>query len=233
MSGTGRPRQIPLALAHEPALGRDDLVVTPANAEAISMIDRWPDWPSAVVVLAGPAGSGKSHLASIWREWSQASSVRPAELGRATNASRTGPVLVDGIGVGPFDEAALFHLINTVRASGTHLLLTSRRFPLAWDAHLPDLVSRLRAATTVEVHEPDDALLEGVIAKLFADRQVEVEPHVVSYLARRIERSVATAIDVVDRLDRAALEEKSRITRSLAARIVSALDEGQGALPFP
>ena len=68
---------------------------------------------------------------------------------------------------------------------------------------------------------------------LFADRQVEVEPHVVSYLARRIERSVATAIDVVDRLDRAALEEKSRITRALAARVVSALDEGQGALPFP
>jgi chromosomal replication initiation ATPase DnaA len=137
------------------------------------------------------------------------------------------------VGDGPFDEAALFHLLNMIRSAGTHLLLTSRRFPLAWGAELPDLVSRLRTATTVEVHEPDDALLEGVIAKLFADRQVEVEPHVVSYLARRIERSVATAIDVVERLDRAALEEKSRITRGLAARIVSALDEGQGALPFP
>jgi len=233
MSGTYRPRQIPLALAHDPALGRDDLVVTPANAEAVSMIDRWPDWPSAVVVLAGPAGSGKSHLASIWREWSGAGSMRPAEFGRATETSGAGPLLVDGIGEGPFDEAALFHLINAVHASGTHLLLTSRRFPLAWGVHLPDLVSRLRVATTVEVHEPDDALLEGVIAKLFADRQVEVEPHVVSYLARRIERSVSTAIDVVDRLDHAALEEKSRITRALASRIVSALDEGQGALPFP
>jgi chromosomal replication initiation ATPase DnaA len=220
-------------MAHEPALGRDDLVVTPANAEAVSMIDRWPDWPSAVVVLAGPAGSGKSHLASIWREWSKATIILPGKPGGAADASATGPVLVDGIGDGPFDEAGLFHLINAVRASGTHLLLTSRRFPLAWGASLPDLVSRLRAATTVEVHEPDDALLEGVIAKLFADRQVEVEPHVVSYLARRIERSVATAIDVVDRLDRAALEEKSRITRALAARIVSALDEGQATLPFP
>jgi chromosomal replication initiation ATPase DnaA len=233
VSGTDRPRQIPLALAHEPAFGRDDLVVTPANAEAVSMIDRWPDWPSAVVVLAGPAGSGKSHLASIWREWSKATIILPGKPGGATDASVIGPVLVDGIGEGPFDEAGLFHLINAVRASGTHLLLTSRRFPLAWGASLPDLVSRLRAATTVEVHEPDDALLEGVIAKLFADRQVEVEPHVVSYLARRIERSVATAIDVVDRLDRAALEEKSRITRALAARIVSALDEGQATLPFP
>jgi chromosomal replication initiation ATPase DnaA len=232
MSETGRPRQIPLALGHKPALGRDDLIVTPANAEAVSMIDRWPDWPSAVVVLAGPAGSGKSHLASIWREWSGAESVPAEELGDMA-AAPAGPVLVDGVGDGPFDEAALFHLLNMIRSAGTHLLLTSRRFPLAWGAELPDLVSRLRTATTVEVHEPDDALLEGVIAKLFADRQVEVEPHVVSYLARRIERSVATAIDVVERLDRAALEEKSRITRGLAARIVSALDEGQGALPFP
>jgi chromosomal replication initiation ATPase DnaA len=231
MPGTDRPRQIPLALAHEPALGREDLVVTPANAEAVSMIDRWPDWPSPVVVLAGPAGSGKSHLAAIWREWSGAASVPAAQLSEIEGAP-AGPVLIDGIGGGPFDEAALFHVVNAVRANGMHLLLTSRRFPLAWGVRLPDLVSRLKAATTVEVHEPDDALLEGVIAKLFADRQVEVEPHVVSYLARRIERSVATAIDVVDRLDRAALEEKSRITRGLAARVVSTLDEGQGAFPF-
>jgi chromosomal replication initiation ATPase DnaA len=183
------------------------------------------------VVLAGPAGSGKSHLASIWREWSGAENLPPDRLDRIGGAP-AGPVLVDGIGEGPFDEAALFHLFNAVRANGAHLLLTSRRFPLAWGATLPDLVSRLKTVTIVEVHEPDDALLEGVITKLFADRQVEVEPHVVFYLARRIERSVATAIDVVDRLDRTALEEKSRITRSLAARIVGALDEGQGALPF-
>jgi chromosomal replication initiation ATPase DnaA len=232
MFGADRPRQIPFSLGHEPALSRDDLIVTPANAEAVSMIDRWPDWPSAVVVLAGPAGSGKSHLAAVWQEWSGAASLPVADLAGMAGAP-AGPVLVDGIGEQPFDEAALFHLVNSVQSNGTHLLLTSRRFPLAWGAQLPDLVSRLRVATTVEVHEPDDALLEGVIAKLFADRQVDVEPHVVSYLARRIERSVATAIDVVDRLDRAALEEKSRITRSLAARIVSALDEGQGALPFP
>jgi chromosomal replication initiation ATPase DnaA len=231
MPETGRPRQIPLALGHKPALGRDDLIVTPANAEAVSMIDRWPDWPSAVMVLAGPAGSGKSHLASIWREGSEAASV-PSDGRGGIGGALTGPILIDGIGSGPFDEAGLFHLLNAVQSNGAHLLFTSRRFPLAWGATLPDLVSRLRAATTVEVHEPDDALLEGVIAKLFADRQVDVEPHVVTYLARRIERSVATAIDVVDRLDRAALEEKSRITRSLAARIVSALDEGQGALPF-
>ena len=93
---------------------------------------------------------------------------------------------------------------------------------------LPDLSSRLKAAATVEIGEPDDQLLAGVITKLFADRQVEVEPHVVQYLVRRIERSLSTAIRIVERLDRTALEQKSRITRALAVEAVTALDEGQG-----
>ncbi|TIP96057.1 MAG: hypothetical protein E5X61_41955, partial [Mesorhizobium sp.] len=66
------------------------------------------------------------------------------------------------------------------------------------------------------------------ITKLFADRQVEVEPHVVQYLVRRIERSLATAMRVVERLDRTALERKTPITRALSAETVSAMDEGQG-----
>ena len=50
------------------------------------------------------------------------------------------------------------------------------------------------------------------------------------YLVRRIERSLATAMRVVERLDRTALERKMPITRALAAEIVSAMDEGQGEL---
>lgn len=94
---------------------------------------------------------------------------------------------------------------------------------------LPDLASRLKAAATVEIDEPDDLLLAGVITKLFADRQIEVDPAVVQYLVRRIERSLSTAIGVVDRLDRAALEQKTRITRALAADVLNAMDEGQAA----
>ena len=128
------------------------------------------------------------------------------------------------------DEAGLFNAANAVRAAGSHLLVTARRFPSAWGVALPDLASRLKAAATVEIREPDDLLLAGVISKLFADRQVEVEPHVVQFLVRRIERSLATAIRVVDKLDSAALEQRTRISRSLAGEIVSAMDEGQGEL---
>lgn len=245
-------RQLPLDLGHRPGSSRDDLVVTAANAEAVAMIDRWPDWPAPVVILAGPRGAGKSHLGAIWRDMSGARALDPRALREdAAAAAASGPVFLDdadqgGPGIarggpgtarggldasrGGLDEAGLFHLINAVRSAGTHLLMTARRFPAAWRVSLPDLSSRLKAAATVELGEPDEMLLAGVITKLFADRQVEVEPHVVSFIVRRIERSLSAAIRVVEKLDAAALEQKTRISRGLAAQVVSAMDAGQGEL---
>lgn len=225
---TDPPRQLPLDLGHGTAYSRDDLIVSAANAEAVSLVDRWPEWPAPVVVLAGPAGAGKTHLASIWRARTAALAVDPRRIGDGVADLGARPAVIDDIDASPVDEQGLFHLINAVRAGGTHLLLTARRFPAAWGVALPDLASRLKAAATVEIHEPDDLLLAGIITKLFADRQIQVEPHVVQYLVRRIERSLATAMRVVQRLDRLALERKMPITRALAAETVSALDEGQG-----
>lgn len=225
-----KPRQLPLDLGHSPGLTRDDLVVSQANQQAAALIDRWPEWPAPVVLLAGPAGSGKSHLAAIWRDYAGAIELSPSDISAHLGDIGTVPVLIDDADQGRLDQEGLFHLINTVRGAGSHLLLTARSFPTAWGVTLPDLASRLKAAATVEIEEPDDILLAGVITKLFADRQVEVEPHVVQFLVRRIERSLSTAIHVVDRLDRAALEQKTRITRALAAETIGALDAGQGEL---
>ena len=156
--------------------------------------------------------------------------VDPARIRGSIPNLGAHPALIDNADTASLDENGLFHLINEVRAAGSHLLLTARRFPSAWNVSLPDLASRLKAAATVEIHEPDDPLLTGVVTKLFSDRQVEVEPHVVQYLVRRIERSLATAMRVVERLDRVALEQQSRITRALAAEAIGAMDEGQREL---
>jgi chromosomal replication initiation ATPase DnaA len=228
-----KPRQIALEFGRAPGLTREELVVSEANAEAVAFIDAWPDWPSNVVVIAGPVGSGKTHLASIWREEADALAAERGAIGPdMLDAAEGGAVLVDDADGGGLDENGLFHLINAARAGNGHVLLTARSFPAAWGVTLPDLKSRLAAASTVEIREPDDMLLAGVITKLFADRQVEIDPLVVQYLVRRIERSLATAITVVEHLDRAALEAKSRVTRQLAASVLNALDAGQGDLGF-
>jgi chromosomal replication initiation ATPase DnaA len=224
MPASDVPRQLPLDLGHAPGLSRDDLVVSAANRDAVALVERWPDWPSPVVILAGPPGSGKSHLASIWREHADATGLMASDIAASADSSGV-EILVEDADSPQLDQTGLFHLINTVRAGGGHLLLTARRFPSAWGVTLPDLASRLKAATTVEIHEPDDLLLAGVITKLFADRQVEVEANVVQFLVRRIERSLSAAIDIVGRLDRTALERKARITRAMAAELTAEIEQ--------
>jgi len=216
------------------SMSRDDLVVTRSNSAAVMLIESWPNWPSPTVVLAGPPGSGKTHLATIWRNMAAARDCDPAALTDADlDAAQSGEaLLLDGVEPGGFDENALFHIMNAVRANGGSLLMTSAHWPGAWQVQTPDLRSRIQAATTVEIAEPDDELLFGVMTKLFADRQIAVDPSVIRYIASRIERSLASALAIVERLDKASLARKAKITRAFAASYVREYDAGQGEFGF-
>jgi chromosomal replication initiation ATPase DnaA len=200
---------------------RADFLVGDANREALVLIDRWPDWPSPMVYLNGPPGSGKSHLVAVWREAAGASMTTAATLNERDLPAlvAAGSVAVEDLQE-PFDAAALFHLINLARERGTPLLLTSRLPPGELPVALPDLASRLRAANLVTLGPPDEGLLRRVLVKLFADRQLTVDPTVIEYIVVRIERSLGAASAVVEALDRAALAEGRAITRPLAAEAI-------------
>ncbi|ANL39970.1 UNVERIFIED_ORG: chromosomal replication initiation ATPase DnaA [Rhizobium esperanzae] len=221
--------QLPLVFSHDAASGRDDLLISERLAAAVSIVDAWPAWPSPVVVLAGPVGSGKSHLARIWRELSGAVDIRPDLGSDAAVAAAAGPVLFEDADRLGFDDNALFHVINSVREHGTSLLMTSRLWPISWPVLLPDLRSRLKAATVVEIGEPDEALLSQVIVKLFADRQLYIDDKLVLYIVNRMERSLNAAQTIVERLDRLALSRGTKITRSLAAEVLNELGNSEPA----
>jgi chromosomal replication initiation ATPase DnaA len=227
MPHSSKPGQIPLDFGHQSAAGREDLIVSDRLSAVVGLIDRWPDWPSPVVVVAGPTGSGKSHLASVWAEQAGAVRVQVNEADAGALAAATaGPVLVEDVDRSGLDETALFHLINTVRESGTTMMMTTRLWPAAWNVTLPDLASRLKAATTVEIGEPDDALLAQVLVKLFADRQIVADERVIAYLVSRMERSLDAARRIVARLDDLALARQSKISRQLAAEVLAEFDGG-------
>ncbi|MGQ7791523.1 hypothetical protein ACUN0C_03850 [Faunimonas sp. B44] len=217
------PRQIPLELGHAVAYGPDSYVVGAANREAAGFIGRWPDWPTPVVALSGPPGSGKTHLAHIWAARSGARLAAATELGNADlfETAMSRPVAVDAIAPGSVPESALFHLINLVRESGTALLLVAREPATGWGVALPDLASRLRLATALRLHEPDEPQLRQVLVKLFADRQLLVERPVLDFMLLRMERSFTAAAAVVAALDRAALADQRRISRALAATVLA------------
>ncbi len=223
-----RAEQLPLALTHDAATGRDDLLIAEPVSAAVAIIDAWPHWPSPVVILTGPAGSGKSHLASIWREKSGAIAIHPKTGADAAMQAAAGPVLFEDADRSGFDENELFHVINSVKENRTSLLMTARLWPMSWSVSLPDLRSRLKAATVVEIGEPDEDLLGQVIIKLFADRQLNIDDRIVAYIVQRMERSMEAAQGVVDRLDRLALARGTRITRTLAAEVMESLARNEG-----
>lgn len=216
------PVQLPLDLPHRTASGRDDFLVTEANAAALAMIERWPDWPANVVALSGPAGCGKSHLAAVWREVSGAAVVAMDAVNTASVAGMMGAkaLVVDDAPGEHLDERGLFHLINVIRERQGHLLLVCRQSPARWPVALADLKSRLKAVPVVAVEPPDDALLRALLVKLFADRQIEIDEAAISFMLRRMERTAAAAVQLVAQIDRRALAEKARISRSFIARVM-------------
>jgi DnaA regulatory inactivator Hda len=210
-------RQLILDLAHRPARGRGDFLVAPSNAAAVAWIDRWPAWPSPGLALFGPAGAGKSHLAAVWQARCGAVLLSAAELAdRRVSAACC--VIEDGESLlsDPAVATALFHLYNRLAAGKGALLLTGTTPPARWRIALADLRSRLNILPAVEIGQPDDAMLAGLFAKLFRDRQLGVSPEVVPYLVARIERSCHAVAQAVDLLDRASLAEKRPITLPLA-----------------
>lgn len=228
MQDAGTPKQLPLELALRPAMTRDDLIVARSNRAAVELIDQWPGWLAPVAVMAGPSGSGKTHLATIWVEKSGAIRFdRDALANLSLVDAATRPALIEDLDAGPFDETGLFHLINSLRQTGSSLMITARTPPQFWQLSLPDLMSRLTSAALVNIEAPDDVLLSAVLQKLFSDRQVSVDASLISFLVNRMERSLAAAADIVQRLDRLALERKVRISRLLAAEIVSDRDPRQ------
>lgn len=222
MASRVRPRQLALALPHAESRSREDFLESPANERALALIESWPDWPNRVMMLTGPEGAGKSHLAAIWAEAAGARIVAghlltPEEVPAAL---ATGALVVDDLEPGRFSERALFHLLNLAREDGAFILLTGRTPVSAFAVELRDLRSRLRAVPAVALLPPDEALLRALIVKFCTDRQMAVDEGVVSYLATRIERSAAAARRAVETLDAEALRLRRPVTRALAAEVL-------------
>ena len=210
-------RQLRLSLKRPPSHARADFVEGPSNAQARAALDAWPAWPGGTLVLFGPQGVGKSHLAHGWAGARQALVLDRQAPDQAAAAGRA--VLLEDVDQG-MDDEALFHLINMAGREGASLLMTAREAPAAWRAGLPDLRSRLNALFVAEMEAPDDEVLEGVLRKFFRERNIRPPKDVYPYLLRRMERSIPYAREIVKRMDEAADDEQRPISRTLARQIL-------------
>ena len=216
--------QLTFDLPHRAALGAEDFLVSDCNVAAVKLIDAWPEWTDHVQLLTGPAASGKTHLVRVWLERSgaQALSRENFDMDFIEDQPEGTPLVVEDADRAGYDEKALFHLLNLAREKRLFVLLTGRDDPSRWGIVLPDLLSRLNGVPAVDIGAPDEALLRTVMLKQFTDRQLDIDPKVLEFLALRVERSLAAAAAAVEAVDQAALASGRKINRQLVLETLKA-----------
>ncbi|EGF90372.1 bacterial dnaA family protein [Asticcacaulis biprosthecium C19] len=192
-------RQLPLDLELPDRFSRDSFATNAALQAVLDVLLVPQAWISPHLILQGPSGTGKSHLAHIFAAETGAHLLTADDTYQLDLAALTGSYVVDDAETA--SEEALFHLSNYVQKSGQHLVLTTKIQPIIWQTALPDLGSRLRAMRLMVLPEPDEDLLAAVLKKLFAQRFIQPSDDTLAYLSTRVERSVPAAQKIVTELE--------------------------------
>lgn len=220
--------QLTFDLPVREALQREAFFVSPSNTIALATLDMPELWPNNKLVLTGPRGSGKTHMAHVWAVDRAAVIISVDELTQAdipVLASMRNVVVEDADQIADLPnaaktESALFHLHNLTLAEGGRLLITGSTPPKQWRLDLPDLASRMQGTSVAKIDAPDDALLSAMLLKQFEDRQLAVSYPLIPFLVKRMERSTANLRSIVEALDAAALRLGKPISRSFASQVL-------------
>ena len=214
------PQQLVLPLSLPPSLEMGDFIVSSSNEEALSWLGKWPQWPQNTLLIQGPAGCGKSHIASIWKRQAHLLTSKEITLQNLPALlEKSHFVLDDADQVA--EEEALFHLLNAVRNGDGSLLLLSSLSPQEWPIALPDLRSRLNALLRVTIKSPDDVLMKGLIRKYFQDQQTILSEEVLTYLFHHLPRAYDALWTSLNKINEMAMGKKRAITIPLVKEAIS------------
>lgn len=192
-----------------------DFMISNCNQNAYKAVELWPNWPSFAMLIFGPHGCGKTHLAHIFAEnvclhskktfnvqMIEASNIKISKVARIHQENKC--LIVENVSQ-KANEEALFHLFNLYQNEGGYILFTSDQPFSRIPFKLPDLASRLNTVPGVAILSPDDRMLEALVIKLFSDRQINISSEVLNYILQNSERSFSYIEKLVAEADRLSL----------------------------
>lgn len=199
-----RQLALPISSPPEPTL---ENFVTGANAELLARLRALAagELAESVLYLWGEPGSGRSHLL--------AASARPG-LVVADDVER-----LDDAG-----QIALFNAINAARDAGGTVLAAGNA-PPAQLALREDLKSRLAWGLVYQVKPLTDAEKALTLHGEATRRGLKLSDEVVWYLLTHVRRDLHSLIGLLDRLDRASLEQRRAVTLPLVRELIRSLEE--------
>jgi len=162
------PTQFALPFAHRADMGADNFIVADCNQQAFRFVTRWPDWPARTAALYGPAGCGKTHLATLWCEAAAARRIEASDFdGTSLGTLGPQPLLIEDIDRQPASVARDRALVD-LSERGVPMILTGRTPPSVWETAIGDWRSRLQALVAFELWSPDHAFLSALLRRHFS-----------------------------------------------------------------
>lgn len=227
-------KQIPFDFKPHTYMGREDFMVSSCNLEAFQMIDCWPNWISSGLIIYGPKGCGKSHLAHLFADkvkmlsdkpikvsLIEASSINMRNVKRICEENQS--IIIENL-VHKVNTEALFHLFNTYNnADGRYMLWTSENAPSRMHFSLKDLQSRLNMLPSIAITEPDDIMMQTLIVKLFNDRQILISPEILNFIVNNSRRSFAYIQELVDEIDSISLAYQTSVNYNIIKQAIEIL----------
>ncbi|MDC0139740.1 DnaA/Hda family protein, partial [Hyphomicrobiales bacterium] len=201
-------------------------IISASNIKAFNYLKKWPQWDDNFIALIGKQGSGKSHLAKIWALENNSFYLdkNDTDINEVIKKIKL-CVVVEDLDRIDYNSTFMFHLINHVKEINGYILYTSRRNPASLKLNLQDLDSRLRAAIPIRIEDPDDFLLEAILIKLFADKQIDLSANLTNFILKRSNRSCEYIKRLVDSVYIKIMEERRPLTIPLLSNVLEEMEE--------
>ncbi|MBL0941649.1 MAG: AAA family ATPase [Alphaproteobacteria bacterium] len=215
--------QLTLNLEIDPIYNAEDFLISACNFEAVSWVKRWSDWPIPGILLYGPPGCGKTHLAHVWQANTQAKFLNLKDLidKNLCDLFQTCKYyILDDLNITHQDEPTLFHLYNLAKEHQASILFLSQNAPSEWPFTLDDLKSRMNAVPAIEIVPPDDEFLKKIAFKLFSDQQLIASEPILQYLLTHGDRSFKGLQTNVAKINTYALANHRNITLPLVRDVL-------------
>jgi len=202
--------QLILKFPNQHAYKKEDFYVSPSNQEAYDIINSWPKWVKRIINIFGPAGSGKSHLASLLKNKTTCLQIDSSGLSEKTilDFKAKEALIIENLNEN-ISEKLLFSVWNIALQDNKYFLITSRKPMNSYKFKLNDLVSRINSSIIIGIKLPTDELLSVILAKKFSDKQIKVEKKHIEYIIKRIDRSYEKISQFILTLDRYSLKKGS------------------------
>ena len=213
--------QLLLNFDHKTNFNEHDFYLSKSNEYAFNLINKWPDWQKKILNISGEKFSGKSHLANIFKQKTNAFLVKGTKI---NNSIFKKLKLYESLIIDDFDdckeEEILYSIFNLVDQDNKYLLVNSLKPINEIKFNLSDLSSRSKNCIYAEIENPDDELLFAIILKNFSDRQIKIEKKIINFIISRIDRSYRKISNFIYKVDEISLKKKKSININIIKNLL-------------